>query len=457
MRKLIVSAVVLCTPILNAAEQSIMTTAMDAYIYGYPLVLMEVTKEAMTNVPKATESKAPINQFANMQTFPDPSFHNVVSPNADTLYSSAWLNLLKEPIVLSVPDTGDRYYLLPLMDAWTNIFSSIGTRTTGNKKGSFLIIGPYWKGPLPRDLKQIRSPTNLVWIIGRTKTNGPSDYNAVHAIQKQYKLTPLSSWGTSYTPPTDVPVNPEINTEQPPVDQVNEMDAMTFFQMLAQLLKTNPPSPEDEDTIDRFADIGLVPGNDYRPNLTPAQLGAVDRGVQKARERIAAAWKNQNFARKVNGWTLAVDDIGDYGTNYFLRAIIAYGGLGANLPEDAVYPATHVDSDGRPLNGRNQYVIHFDKGQFPPANAFWSITLYNDRQFFVANPLDRYAIGDRDRLKFNPDGSLDIYIQADAPGKEKESNWLPAPAGNFNLIMRLYAPKESVIDGEWVPPPVERV
>jgi hypothetical protein len=266
-------------------------TAEDAYIYGYPLVLMDVTRAKMTNVPHALGMGAPINQFASVKTFPDATFTDVVSPNADTLYTQAWLDLSKEPLVLSVPDTHGRYYLMPMLDAWTNVFASPGKRTTGTGKGNFAITGPGWTGSLPVGVKEIKSPTDMVWVIGRTQANGKADFPAVNAIQAQYKLTPLSEWGKPYT----------------------------------------------------------------------------------------------------------------------------------------------------------------------PVNAFWSITMYNAKQSFVANPLNRFAIGDRDKLKFNPDGSLDIYLQHDSPGKDKESNWLPADAGSFNVALRMYWPKESALSGAWTPPPIKKV
>lgn len=183
---------------------------------------------------------------------------------------------------------------------------------------------------------------------------------------------------------------------------------------------------------------------------------AIIDGVEDGEKRVAELGHSPGNAKMVNGWMVATGDMGNYGTNYDMRAGVAKVGLGANLPADAVYPMARLDGDGQPLKGANKYVVHFDKGQTPPANAFWSLTMYNSRQFFVANPISRYAIGDRDKLKFNTDGSLDIYIQHDSPGKEKESNWLPADAGDFNMIMRIYWPKEGVLNGGWAPPPVKK-
>ncbi len=430
-------------------------TAKDAYVYGYPLVLMDVTRARMTNVPSSSGHAAPMGQFANIRAFPDATFVDVVSPNADTLYSSAWLDLKQEPIVLSVPDTHGRYYLMPMLDAWTNVFASPGKRTTGTAKGDYAITGPGWSGTLPAGVKEIKSPTNMVWIIGRTQTNGKADYAAVHAIQDGYKLTPLSAWGKPYTPPANLPTDPKIDMKAAPVDTVAAMDAATFFNRLAMLMKDNPPSAADAPMVARLASIGIVPGQPFNLDRNGNGTGIPD-GVDDGKKRVIELGRDPGNARLVNGWSISTGDMGTYGTNYRARAAVAWVGLGANLMADAVYPMSRIDADANPFNGAYKYVLHFDKGQTPPANAFWSLTMYNEKQAFVANPINRYAIGDRDKMKFNKDGSLDIYIQHDSPGNVKESNWLPANAGDFNLIMRIYWPKETVLKGAWTPPPVKK-
>lgn len=429
----------------EASSSNVEAIAEEAYIFGYPLVLMETTKDVMTHTDKVTQLKAPINQFVNVRTFPDPSFTDVVTPNADTLYSSAWIDLSQEPIIVSVPALGERYYLLELLDAWTNVFSTIGTRQTGNEAGNYALTGPNWKGELPSGIKQVSSPTNLIWLLGRTLTNGPQDYAAVHKIQDQYKLTPLSQWGKDFTPPQSVPLKPGVNTTSAPSAQVASMDGTTFFQRLDTAMRENPPAPADQPILNKLA------------QLQGADPAAINRGLERARQKISAEINEHKLGKQVNGWQITIDKMGNYGTDYLMRAAVATFGLGANLPQDAIYPFTHVDAQGNKLNGNNNYVIHFDKGKFPPAKAFWSISLYNDKQFFTANKLNRYAIGNRNNLKMNPDGSLDIYIQHDSPGAEKEANWLPAPREPFNLVLRLYSPEKSVIDGSWVPPAVEKV
>jgi hypothetical protein len=442
------------TPSLS--EEQAFQLGTEAYIYGYPLLLIDITKSLSTAVAAPQGAKAPINQFAHLRAFPDASFTDVVSPNADTLYSVAWLDLAQEPIVLSAPDTQDRYYLLPLLDAWTNVFASPGKRTTGTAQGDFAIVGPGWVGELPPGVQKIQAPTSIVWIIGRTQTNGKGDYAAVHALQDQFKLTPLSHWGQPYQPPANVPIAPGIDSQTPPIEQVKNLDAANFFGRLSHLLKDNPPPAADESAVQTLAAIGIVPGQEFDfSSLEPAIAQGLERAVQAGNEQIVAAGKTPKAEIK-NNWFLAYD-LGSYGTNYLFRAGIAWVGLGANIPEDAIYPLTRIDEAGNPLNGKHHYVIHFDSDQLPPVNAFWSLTLYNSQQFFVDNPLDRYAIGDRDSLTFNADGSLDIYIQYESPGEAQESNWLPSPQDGFNLILRLYWPKPAILDRTWLPVPVKQI
>jgi hypothetical protein len=430
--------------------------AVGAYVFGYPLVLMDVTRQVMTAVPKAGAREAPVNQLVHIREFPDPTFTEVVSPNADTLYSTAWLDLTKEPIILSVPDVGKRYYLMEMLDTWTNVFAAPGTRTTGNGRGDFAIVGPQWKGKLPADVKEIKSPTNMIWLLGRTQTNGKEDYAAVRSIQDQYKLTPLSAWGRDYKPPDNAPVAAGVDMKTPPVEQVAKMDAATFFARLNTLMKDNPPSNADASAVNSFAAIGVAPGTPFDlKSLDQVVAKSVEGSVKTAQAKIVAEARKPH-GKKVNGWDV-MTNLGRYGTDYLFRSVVAIVGLGANLPEDAIYPRATEDTDGQPLTGANSYVVHFPKGQLPPVNAFWSLTMYNSKQFFVQNPINRYAIGDRDKLKFNDDGSLTINIQHESPGKEKESNWLPAPADQFNMFMRLYWPKKEIEDGAWKMPGVERV
>ena len=347
---------------------------------------------------------------------------------------------------------------MPMLSGWTNVFAVPGKRTTGTKAQKYAITGPDWKGMLPRGIEELKAPTNMVWVLGRTYCTGtPADYRAVHAIQDQYQLVPLSAYGRPYTPPPGK-VDPSIDMKTPVREQVNRMDAEAYFKLLASLMKDNRPAPEDAPMIAKMAKIGIVPGQDFDINkLDPAVAKGLE-GVPKAGvEKIMANFKS--IGASVNGWEIFLKT-GLYGVNYLDRALITAVGLGANRPQDAVYPTSEVSADGKPYDGANRYVMHFDKGQTPPVNGFWSLTMYDAEFFLVANPLNRYTLSQRNSLKYNKDGSVDLYLQNESPGKAKEPNWLPAPKGKFILMLRLYWPKESppsILEGTWKPPAVQKV
>ena len=396
-----------------------------------------------------------MNMFANADAFPSADFKAVVRPNFDTLYSSGYLDLTKEPMVVSVPDTGGRYYLLPILDMWSDVFASPGWRTTGTQAGNFLVTPRGWSGTVPAGFAQIEAPTPYVWIIGRTKTDGPPDYDAVHKIQAGYKITPLSEWGKP-PKPVEVKIDPSVDMKTPPKTQVDTMSGDKYFVYAAELLKLHPPHLTDQPIIARMKRIGIEPGKSF-------DMSKVDPVVKKALEDAPAAaqnlmeWKVPTIARVVNYWSMNTDTMGVYGNYYLKRAIVAQLGLGANLPEDAIYPLNLADETGKPLDGASKYTIHFDKGAAPPVNAFWSVTLYDSDGFQVANSLNRFAVSSWMPFKHNPDGSLDLYFQNESPGTDKEANWLPAPKGAFNLTMRLYAPKSDALTGKWNPPLVTKV
>jgi hypothetical protein len=349
-----------------------------------------------------------------------------------------------------------RYYLIQMLDAWTNTFAAPGTRTIADQGGDYAMVGPGWKGKLPAGVKKIPAPTNTVWIIGRILTRGQADYAAVNAIQDQITLTPLSAWGKKTGPAAPGKVDPQVDMKTPPVKQVAGMKAATFFKTLAQAMKTNPPAPADAPVITKLAALGIVPGKDFAPaKLNPAVAQALEAGAARGQKRIADMASKLGVLK--NGWQVIRPPVGTYGTAYDPRAGIALFGLGANLIEDAFYPSAFLDQEGKPLTGKSRYVLHFDKDKLPPVNAFWSLTMYGADSFLVPNSLERYARGDRDSLKFNPDGSLDLYLQNQSPGPDKEANWLPAPAGEFNVTLRLYWPQKEVLEGAWTPPGLRRV
>jgi hypothetical protein len=439
--------------------------AVDAYVYLYPLVSMDITRKQITNVEAAGMKPgfAPMNAISNWPAFPSADVKIVVRPNFDTLYSTGFLDLTREPVVVSVPDTGGRYYLLPMLDMWTDVFASPGWRTTGTQAGHYLIAPSGWRPDLrdkfdefglPAGTVRVDAPTPYVLVIGRTKTDGPADYDAVHKIQEGYKFTPLSQWGK--TPqPLAAATDPGIDMKTPPKTQVDTMPADKYFAYAAELLKLHPPHVTDQPIVARMKRIGIEPGKSFdMSQLDPVAQKAL-AGAPEAGQQLML-WKLKTLARVVNGWSLNTDTVGVYGNYYLKRAILAQQGLGANLVEDAVYPLNLADGEGRPLDGSGKYVIRFEKGNMPPVHAFWSITLYDADGFQVANSLDRFAVSSWMPFKYNADGSLELYFQNQSPGKDKEQNWLPAPAGPFNLTMRLYAPAASVINGQWVPPPVTK-
>jgi hypothetical protein len=428
---------------------------LEAYIYGFPLVMMDLTRDAATAVPVAGEIAAPMNQFAVMTKYPDASFRAVVRTGLDTLFATAWADLAKEPLVLSVPDTDGRYYVIALFDMWSNVFASIGKRSTGTESGNFLIAGPGWQGTPPVDVKQtFRSPTRFVWVNGQMQADGPKDYDEVNTLQKQYKLTPLSAWGRPYAPPGEAPIAPGVDTKTPPLEQIQKMDAGAYFGRLARLMKDNPPAAADGDMVEKLKKIGIEPGKDF-------DISRIDPDTAKGLQRAMGAFeKLQEGVKKLtteNGWIVIPKDFADYGTDYNTRAGIALIGLGGIRPHDVVYPTAFIDGEGKPLDGANRYVLHFDKNQTPPTNATWSVSMYDPQGFYVPNPINRYNLAAWMPLQYNLDGSLDLYIQPSSPGAGKETNWLPAPAnGPFNLTVRDYWPKKVVLEGTYKLPPVKK-
>ena len=438
------------------SEKEARDLGVEAYIYGYPLITMEMTRRVVTNVAAPEGAHAPMGQLANLREYPNASFKDVTAPNADTLYSSAFLDVTKEPYVLSLPDEAGRYYLMPMLSGWTDIFQVPGKRTTGTKAQTYAITGPGWKGTLPAGVKELKSPTGMVWILGRTYCTGtPEDYKAVHALQDQYKLVPLSAYGKPYMPPAGK-VDPSIDTKTPVRDQVNRMSAGEYFALLAALMKENPPAKADAPMVAKMKRLGLEPGKPFdAAKLDPAVAKGLDDVPKLGFEKIMAHFKKAGTDK--SGWIFTTKT-GLYGTDYLQRALVTAIGLGANRPQDAVYPTSEVGADGKPYDGAMKYVMRFPKGQLPPATGFWSLTMYNAEYFFVDNPLNRYTLSSRNKLKANPDGSTDLYIQKDSPGPDRESNWLPAPPGRFILMLRLYWPKEkdpSILDATWTPPAVK--
>lgn len=440
---------------LDAAEAEAL--ALEAYVFGYPLVTMEMTRRVMTNVAEPEAQRAPMGHLVRVRRYPDASFRDVTAPNADTLYTTAWLDVATEPWILSLPDAGDRYYLMPLLDGWTEVFQVPGKRTTGTKAQRYAIVGPGWQGTLPEGVVRYDAPTSLVWILGRIYCTGtPEDYAAVHALQDAITLVPLSAHGKPWVPPPGR-IDPAVDMKTPVRDQVNALGVEEYFSLLAALMQDNPPAAADAPMVAKLARLGIVAGRPFSLAALGPEVARALGGVPKAGfERIMASF--QATGTRQNGWTFTTRT-GTYGTEYLRRALITAIGLGANRPQDAVYPTSEADPQGQPYSGAQRYVMRFEKGALPPAEAFWSLTMYDGDYFFVANPLDRHTLSSRDALRANPDGSVDLYLQHESPGEDEESNWLPAPPGRFVAMLRLYWPREappSILDGSWKIPAIER-
>jgi hypothetical protein len=443
----------------KAGLEEAVGTATEAYIYGYPLVTMDMTRKQLTNVAVPDAAHAPMGQLLKLRTYPAVDNHAVTAPNADTLYTMAWMDVSREPWILSVPDMGDRYYLLPMLSGWTDVFQVPGARTTGGKPQKYAITGPGWSGQLPDGITEYKSPTGIVWLLGRIYCTGtPENYKAVHALQDKFSLVPLSSYGKPYKPlPGEVDSN--FDMTKAVRDQVDAMGIDEYFTYLARLMKTNPPAAEDAPMVAKMAKIGLVPGQDF----DGSKLAAFDKEATKAVPK-AAQLKIMDYFKQagkpINGWIFTTKT-GTYGTDYIQRALITAIGLGANRPQDAVYPTGQKDDEGKDFDAAsNKYDMHFEKGQMPPVNDFWSLTMYDDKYFFVPNRINRYTLSSRNKFVTNADGSVDLYLQAESPGKAKEANWLPAPKAKFIPMLRLYWPKDtppSIIDGTWKPPAIKAV
>ncbi len=419
----------------------------EAYLFGYPLVMMDTTRA------HSQKYIGPENELRRVRLFPDASFKDVVRPNVDTLYTTAFISMKEGPWVFEMPANEERYELMPFMDAWTDVFASPGTRTqeAQNKTHGdlFLLVGPQWQGVPPAGMKLLRSSTDLVWLIGRTQTNGTSDFERVHRLQDRLKLYRL---GSQTSPPSKWQASSQ--TSAPPVVQMKQLGTPEFYQRLMALMIENPPKAADQVMMQRLAALQLVPGK-------PVNLSVIDHACFALGRWIANLKVAQALQQKGNDgtWSSPPLNLGQYGTDYNLRAAVAMVGLGANLPEDALYPNTRLDHEGQALTGQHRYKLHFEAHQLPPVKAFWSITAYGADEFLIANEIKRFALGDRDKLIYNADGSLDIWIQAARPADAAQaSNWLPVKANApFLLNARLYWPQPEALQGKWKMPAVQRL
>ncbi|MET8872074.1 DUF1254 domain-containing protein [Nocardia sp. NPDC004604] len=420
--------------------------ATDAYIFGYPLVLIDVTLQTNT-------AAVPANRIAALGPI-DSTMNSVVMPNVDTLYASAWLDLRAEPVVLQVPEMdGDRYWLMQIMDAWTNTTHNPSSVAPQVKDGhtapyTYVITGPDWSGPLPDNLTPLAMPTATAWLIGRVELRDQADLAAAEALQHQVYIAPLSAWQRGERPTPEIDPNMVAPISAP--QQVARMDGHTFFTRLCDLMRTNPPAAADAPALRRFSTIGIRPGG----ALDGAPAADLDAAVAAGQLQIPD-YANPE-ARRENGWDIATN-LGTYGTDYALRASTAWTALGANLPKDVVYPeiSANAGEQGTP----HRYRLYFPAGQSPPVRAFWSLTAYTAQRFLVPNAAGIYSVGHQRPVVPLPDGALELAIQAEDPrGEVPYGNWLPIPeSGTFRLALRLYVPEGGALDGSWTPPSLTRV
>ncbi|HEU4944459.1 MAG TPA: DUF1254 domain-containing protein [Solirubrobacterales bacterium] len=435
---------------LNARAAS--RLGADAFVFGFPLLLMAAMRQGADSEEGDGNGSAP-NRFVHLPHFPGPGFRTLVGANSHSLYSLAWMDLTGEPLLLRLPDTGGRSYLMPLFDAWSNNFASLGPRTSDSANGVYAIVGPSWDGEVPAAVARLDAPTGHVWAISHLHAGSRDDLEAGRAIQRNLQLTPLSEYETAPVPTPAEAVDGPTASEASPHRYVMTMRADEFLGRLAAEMGLNPPAAADGPLLDRLAEIGLRAGEPFAWGELPGEVQeALEDGLRQGREEVEAPPASQ----VENGWQSMREGVGTYGTDYLRRAQIANVALGAVHPRDAIFPFTEVDHEGDRLNGAHRYVLRFEPGELPPVGALWSLALYDMDQLPVDNPLDRYALGDRDELELGADGSLEIAIQHDRP-PGSDANWLPAPEGDFNLMLHMYWPKRRALSGEWTIPPVTRI
>jgi hypothetical protein len=432
--------------------------AEEAYTYAFPMVMNYGTLYEFAIDKTSDQYKAPFNQIYNMERVATPKDTTIVTPNSDTPYSLLWMDLRAEPLVLSVPEIEkSRYYSVQLIDLYTFNYGYMGSRTTGNGAGTYMVAGPNWKGETPAGIKKVfRCETEFSFAVFRTQLFNPADIDNVKKVQAGYKAQTLSAFLKQPAPPAA----PEI--KWPKIDKkMAATDPFAYLNFVLQFCPPVGPAEVEKPLRAKFAKIGIEAGKPFAADkLTPEHKAELDEGIKGALEKIKQ--RLATVSKKENGWliTVAFGDRSFYKGDWTLRATAAMGGIYGNDEVEALYPLLATDSDGnKPDCSKNRYTLTFPKDQLPPVNAFWSVTMYDGKtQLLIENPINRYLINAPmlPDLKKNPDGSLTLYIQKDSPGKEKESNWLPAPDGPIYVVMRLYWPKAEALTGKWQPPAVQR-
>jgi hypothetical protein len=427
--------------------------AKDAYIYGFPMVDNYRILHAYFVDNQNPEYKGPWNQIINIPRVYTPADTAVQTPNSDTPYSMAGLDLRAEPIVLTVPAIEkDRYFSVQLIDLYTFNFDYIGSRATGNDGGSFVIAGPGWKGETPKGVKKvIRSETELVLAVYRTQLFNPVDLDNVKKVQAGYKVEPLSTFLGQPAPAAP----PAIDFIKP-LSPDEERKSLEFYHELNFALRFAPTVPSETELMARFGKIGIGAGKTFDPGaLSPEIKAAITQGMPDAWADLANLQKKLNAGEVTSGDIFGTRD--DLKNNYLYRMAAAVLGIYGNSKQEAMYPVFAVDAEGQKLDGANRYTVRLAPGQLPPVNAFWSLTMYElPSSLLVANPINRYLLNSPMLPQFvkDSDGGLTFYVQNESPGKDKEANWLPAPKGPFVIFMRLYWPKQEALDGSWKKPPI---
>ncbi|MDG9970126.1 DUF1254 domain-containing protein [Achromobacter mucicolens] len=437
-----------------AATEAAQQAAMEGYLYFYPLVVMDLTRRQFTHPSQGSQGAAS-NTFAHVRALPRAGEAKPWS-NFDVLRSTAWLDLTEGPVVLSAPDTAGRRYTLTLLDMWTDVFATLGTRTTGTAKGNTAIVPPGWTGTLPSGMARIDAPTVHVWAKVLIDTRGGPDQATVNALQDGLAVTPLAQWNLPAQAPRPKP-DPSLDLKIPASEQVDAMPTDAFFTYAAELLRKHPPHATDQPVLVLLRRVGLAPGRPFDfDKLDHSAKQGMRRGVRAARDRMAAAAGHS--LRATNGWLQETASIGVYGNDWLRRALAAQAQPGSGLPEDLTVQVLATDSEGALLDGAHAYTLHIGSDQLPDTGAFWSLAAYDGQGMPVPNPVNRHALGSRDPLRYNADGSLDLIFSNTAPAPEDQSNWLPIPAaGPVGMLMRVYTPGPAVRDGLWTPPAVSRI
>ena len=433
--------------------------AADAYVYLYPLVLMDAMRRRMTSVASADEivGRAPPNVFAHVSSLPPSGLRDVVRPSLDALHSFAWVDVRREPVIVSVPDACDGYYLLPMFDMWSDLVAVPGTRTSGNWPADYAVVGRGWQGTLPDQVRRIDAPTPYLWIVGHVQQGCrcSDDFRSGMTIAPLSHRAGRSDRGVPSAGARPRPVA-GVDAARPAVEQVDAMSAQEFFTRGAELMSLHPPHVNDHVVLQRIERIGIAAGEPFDSRLLPRAVSdAMPAAIARSRFDLHRRWNR--LGRKRNGWRVCAGTMGAWGTDYLKRAAVARFSPGAVMPEDVVQSVAYVDGLHRPLDGGRGYTLRFAPQGRPPVLAFWSLTAYDADGYIVPNEFDRHALGSRDELEIAPDGSLEILVQHAAPEDGPPTNWLPCPPGRFNLCLRLYRPERDVLDDAWAPPPlVER-